>query len=94
MLNMRLLSRTESNQANSYIFLFDKPGTALHPAGQVNLQRVFERLSQGNQIVYTTHSVFMVNHVPRGIGSFQKILTEREWIKSRISEIGGPFEIL
>ena len=61
-LNMRLLARTESNPANKYIFLFDEPGTALHPSGQVNLQRVFERLSKDNQIVYATHSLFMVNH--------------------------------
>jgi hypothetical protein len=44
------------------IHLFDEPGTALHPAGQVNLQRVFERLSLQDQIVYATHSLFMVNH--------------------------------
>jgi AAA ATPase domain len=60
--NMRLLARTEANPANEYIFLFDEPGTALHPSGQVNLQRVFERLSQRDQIIYATHSLFMVNH--------------------------------
>jgi len=61
-LNMRLLARTESNPANKCVFLFDEPGTALHPSGQVNLQRVFERLSKDNQIIYATHSLFMVNH--------------------------------
>jgi predicted ATPase len=61
-MSMRMLARTEANPANRYIFLFDEPGTALHPAGQVNLQRVFERLSQQDQIVYATHSLFMVNH--------------------------------
>ena len=61
-MSMRMLARTEANPANKYIFLFDEPGTALHPAGQVNLQRVFERLSQQDQIVYATHSLFMVNH--------------------------------
>lgn len=61
-MSMRLLARTEANPANKYIFLFDEPGTALHPAGQVNLQRVFERLSKQDQIVYATHSLFMVNH--------------------------------
>jgi hypothetical protein len=61
-MSMRMLARTEANPANKYIFLFDEPGTALHPAGQVNLQRVFERLSQQDQIIYATHSLFMVNH--------------------------------
>lgn len=61
-MTMRMLARTEANPANKYIFLFDEPGTALHPAGQVNLQKVFEGLSQQDQIVYATHSLFMVNH--------------------------------
>ena len=58
---MRLLARTEATCSGSYILLFDEPGTALHPAGQVNLQRVFERLCQSNQIIYSTHSPFMVS---------------------------------
>jgi AAA ATPase domain len=61
-MSMRMLARTEANPSNRYIFLFDEPGTALHPAGQVNLQRVFERLSLQDQIIYATHSLFMVNH--------------------------------
>ena len=61
-MSMRLRARTEATKARSYIFLFDEPGTALYPAGQINLQRVFERLSDENQIVYCTHSLFMINH--------------------------------
>ena len=61
-MSMRLLARTSASPSSSYIFLFDEPGTALHPAGQVNLLRVFERLSESNQIVYSTHSLFMINH--------------------------------
>jgi predicted ATPase/5S rRNA maturation endonuclease (ribonuclease M5) len=61
-MSMRMLARTEANLANKYILLFDEPGTSLHPAGQVNLQKVFERLSIKDQIVYATHSLFMINH--------------------------------
>jgi predicted ATPase len=61
-MSMRMLARTESNNANKYLLLFDEPGTSLHPAGQVNLQKVFERLSRKDQIVYATHSLFMINH--------------------------------
>jgi predicted ATP-dependent endonuclease of OLD family len=61
-MNMRLRARTAKRPASSYIFLFDEPGTALHPAGQVNLMRVFETLSKDNQIIYATHSLFMINH--------------------------------
>lgn len=62
LLNMRLLARTETNLARSYVYLFDEPGTSLHPSGQINLQRVFERLSETDQVVYATHSLFMINH--------------------------------
>jgi len=61
-LKMRLLARTEANPAYSYLYLFDEPGTSLHPSGQVNLQRVFERLSEADQVIYATHSLFMINH--------------------------------
>jgi hypothetical protein len=61
-MSMRLLARTSATPASSHLYLFDEPGTALHPAGQVNLQRVFERLSDDNQIIYATHSLFMINH--------------------------------
>jgi hypothetical protein len=61
-MSMRLLARTESTKATTFLFLFDEPGTALHPAGQVNLLRVFERLANDNQIIYSTHSLFMINH--------------------------------
>jgi AAA ATPase domain len=61
-MDMRLRARTAASAASSYIFLFDEPGTLLHPSGQVDLLRVFERLSDENQIIYSTHSLFMINH--------------------------------
>lgn len=60
-MNMALFARKEASPANNYIFIFDEPATALHPHGQVNVQRVFETFSRKNQITYTTHSIFMVN---------------------------------
>lgn len=60
-MSMALFARKEASPANNYIFVFDEPATALHPHGQVNVQRVFETLARKNQITFTTHSVFMVN---------------------------------
>jgi predicted ATP-dependent endonuclease of OLD family len=60
-MSMALFARKEASPANNYLFVFDEPGTALHPHGQVNVQRVFETLSRKNQITFTTHSIFMVN---------------------------------
>jgi hypothetical protein len=60
-LSLAVFARTISDPARSRLYLFDEPGTYLHPVGQVNLQRVFENLAQRAQIIYTTHSVFLVN---------------------------------
>ncbi len=60
-LSLTIFARTHSNREQSYIFLFDEPGSYLHPIAQVNLQRVFESLSDRSQIIYTTHSIFLVN---------------------------------
>lgn len=60
-MRMLLVARTNSAQPNGYVFMFDEPGLNLHPKGQVDLQNVFEDISQKNQIIYSTHSVFLIN---------------------------------
>lgn len=56
-----LFARQSESRARSFIWLFDEPGIYLHPEGQYDLLRVLESLAQSNQIVYTTHSIFLVN---------------------------------
>lgn len=56
-----LHARMQEASAASYIWLFDEPGVYLHPHGQNDLLQVFETLSATNQIVYCTHSLFMLN---------------------------------
>lgn len=48
-------------KANEYVFLLDEPGLHLHPSGQKDLTHLLEDLSKKNQVVYTTHSPFMIN---------------------------------
>lgn len=60
-LGLTVFARTFQNQEQAFIYLFDEPGTYLHPLAQVNLQRVFERLAERTQIVYATHSIFLLN---------------------------------
>ncbi|TPN35189.1 AAA family ATPase [Mesorhizobium sp. B1-1-6] len=43
------------------ILLLDEPGLSLHPLAQRDLSAFFENLSGTNQIVYTTHSPFLVD---------------------------------
>jgi energy-coupling factor transporter ATP-binding protein EcfA2 len=60
-LSMVLHARRKKNPANSYVYVFDEPGVFLHPKGQKDLLAVFEQLAEDTQIVYATHSLFMLN---------------------------------
>ncbi|OAB39281.1 OLD family endonuclease [Paenibacillus macquariensis subsp. defensor] len=43
------------------VLLLDEPGVSLHPIAQRDLAIFFENLATTNQLLYTTHSPFMVN---------------------------------
>ena len=50
------------------VYLFDEPGVSLHVSAQKELLKLFDHLSnRGNQIIYTTHSPYMLNTVNHGI---------------------------
>jgi len=50
-------SRGEHRDA---VLLLDEPGVSLHPLAQRDLSAFFEQLGKTNQILYTTHSPFLV----------------------------------
>ncbi len=60
------LVESEQHHRNA-ILLLDEPGVTLHPLAQRDLFSFFENLAHNNQILYTTHSPFMVdsNHLER-----------------------------
>ena len=60
------LVESELHHQNA-ILLLDEPGVTLHPLAQKDLFLFFENLAQSNQMLYTTHSPFMVdsNHLER-----------------------------
>ncbi|HNW59772.1 MAG TPA: AAA family ATPase [bacterium] len=58
---VNFLAQTFEAQANEYLFLFDEPGIHLHPSGQKDLMKVLEDLALKNQVVFSTHSPFMIN---------------------------------
>lgn len=60
LISMIVLARTQNNKGR-FIYLFDEPGTYLHPHAQLDLQRSFEIISDDAQLVYTTHSLFLIN---------------------------------
>lgn len=69
------------------ILLLDEPGMNLHPTAQQELLAFFERLAEKNQLVYTTHSPFLVDgeHIYR-----VRPVTEDNTGHSRISADTWP----
>ena len=53
-------SKIQADKKSDYILLLDEPGLNLHASAQADLLRFIEDLSQKYQIIYTTHSPFMV----------------------------------
>ena len=43
------------------ILLLDEPGLHLHPTAQQGLIAFFEKLAENNQLIYTTHSPFLID---------------------------------
>lgn len=55
------LAESEDNHKNC-ILLLDEPGLSLHPNAQTDLIRFFNQISEKNQLIYTTHLPFLVDH--------------------------------
>jgi len=62
-LNMfiQIMSETNSTDIENYIILIDEPGVYLHINAQKEVLKLFENFAtKNNQIIYTTHSPFMI----------------------------------
>jgi len=59
--------KIQADKKSNYILLLDEPGLNLHASAQADLLKFIEDLSKDYQIVYTTHSPFMIdsNHLER-----------------------------
>ena len=53
-------SKIQADKASDYILLLDEPGLNLHASAQADLLHFISELSKKYQIIYTTHSPFMV----------------------------------
>lgn len=51
---------TKEGHSNT-ILLLDEPGLSLHPIAQYDLAQFFRKLSEDNQLIYTSHSPFLVD---------------------------------
>lgn len=63
-LSFYLVFLVESEGAGEHenaVLLLDEPGLSLHPLAQYDLSKFFDNLSATNQLIYTTHSPFLVH---------------------------------
>jgi predicted ATP-dependent endonuclease of OLD family len=58
---LAIYAYTSSISPSGYIFLFDEPDIHLHPEAQKDLLRELRNLGKSNQIVFATHSPFMID---------------------------------
>lgn len=54
-------SKIQADKKSDYVLLLDEPGLNLHASAQADLMRFIEDLTKKYQIIYTTHSPFMVD---------------------------------
>lgn len=61
------------------VYLIDEPGTSLHVNAQRELLTLFRHLAeQGNQVVYTTHSPYMLDSENDGIHRIRAVVKDSE----------------
>lgn len=68
------LAESEENHKGC-VLLLDEPGLSLHPNAQTDLIRFFERLTDKNQLIYTTHLPFLVDH--NNLDKVKAVYTEK-----------------
>lgn len=56
----------QQSELQDAILLLDEPGLSLHPEQQAGTLDVIKEVSQTNQILYTTHSPFMIHSFEKG----------------------------
>lgn len=69
------------------ILLLDEPGHTLHPLGQEDLSAFFNGLAESNQLIYTTHSPFLVDadHLDRA----RKVLVDAQGTSRVTPDLGA-----
>lgn len=61
------------------IYLLDEPGNSLHVNAQRELLNLFSNLAdKGNQVIYTTHSPYMLNTENEGVHRIRAVVKDEE----------------
>lgn len=72
-------AKSHDVSGNNVVYLFDEPGISLHVNAQRELLKLFKHLAdQGNQVVYTTHSPYMLDLEEEGIHRIRAVVKDSE----------------
>ncbi len=85
-LNTFIDARAQEQSMSHVVYLFDEPGTSLHVNAQRKLLELFSELadsSKENQVIYTTHSPYMLDTTEIGIERIRAVVKD----ESEISKI-------
>lgn len=77
-------------QDKNVILLLDEPGLGLHPRAQQDLMRFMtERLSEKHQVIFTTHSPFMIE--PKELSKVRMVEDRKQQGSKFIAEVSDGF---
>lgn len=80
-LNLFIDAMESSISDKNVLYLFDEPGTALHVNAQRELIHLFNHLcDNGNQVIYTTHSPYMLDTIGDGIHRIRAVTKDENGI--------------
>lgn len=72
-------ARANDISGQNVVYLLDEPGTSLHVNAQRELIQLFKHLSgKGNQVVYATHSPYMLDLEEEGIHRIRAVVKNPE----------------
>ena len=78
-LNMYIDAMANGVAQSNVVYLFDEPGVSLHVKAQEELLKLFDHLaSKGNQIIYSTHSPYMLNMDNNGIHRIRSVVKDTD----------------
>ena len=86
-LSFYLVFLVESQEGHSgAVLLLDEPGMSLHPHAQRDLSTFFDSLSASNQILYTSHSPFLID--PDRLERARKVFVAKDGSTKATSDLG------
>ena len=87
---LQISAKVRTNEINGALILIDEPEIALHPSGAKNLMQELVSIGKSNTVVFSTHSIFMIDKEEIGrhlvVEKNKEITTTWRAEKSRIQD--------